>query len=194
MTERTGPDWLQTYRAAGDDEARDLDQIRWLCETTADPYDRRLALHLTGSAVVLHLPTSEVLLRWHERQQAWLQVGGHGDPGEHDPLQVAMREAREETGLDDLGPWPGGDVPELVHLVVVPVAPRGDEPSHEHADVRYALTTRAPHRVQAETARAPLRWVPIAEAVLTAEANLAETLRRISARLGRGTAAQAGGE
>ena len=36
----------------------------------------------------------------------WLQVGGHGDPGETDPLAIALREAREETGLTDLVPWP----------------------------------------------------------------------------------------
>jgi 8-oxo-dGTP pyrophosphatase MutT (NUDIX family) len=36
----------------------------------------------------------------------WLQVGGHGDPGEGDPLAIALREAAEETGLSDLVPWP----------------------------------------------------------------------------------------
>ncbi|MGO9910579.1 MAG: NUDIX domain-containing protein [Acidimicrobiales bacterium] len=186
MTDHRGPgsQWLDAYVSAGEEETRDIERVRSLCESTADPYDRSLPLHVTGSAVVLHLATLEVLLRWHDRQQAWLQVGGHGDAGEHDPLQVALREAREETGLDDLGPWPGTAVPELVHVVVVPVAPRSDEPSHEHGDVRYAVTTSTPQLAQAETAGAPLRWLPLAEAVATTEPNLAETLRRIWARLG----------
>jgi 8-oxo-dGTP pyrophosphatase MutT (NUDIX family) len=35
-----------------------------------------------------------------------LQVGGYGDPGENEPLEIALREAAEETGLSDLVPWP----------------------------------------------------------------------------------------
>ena len=45
-----------------------------------------------------------LLLRWHERFNRYQQVGGHGDAGEDDPLGVALREAREETGLTDLRP------------------------------------------------------------------------------------------
>jgi 8-oxo-dGTP pyrophosphatase MutT (NUDIX family) len=52
-----------------------------------------------GSALVVNPSSRHVLLRWHERIGRWMQVGGHGDPGEHDPWQVALREAREETGL-----------------------------------------------------------------------------------------------
>ena len=62
-------------------------------------------LHMTAPALIVDPATGWVLLRWHQRQQAWLQVGGHGDPGEVEPL--ASRCARgEETGLGDLVPWP----------------------------------------------------------------------------------------
>lgn len=59
---------------------------------------------MTGSALMVHPSSGRVLLRWHERMQRWLQIGGHGDPGESDPLAVALRERREETGLPDLAP------------------------------------------------------------------------------------------
>ena len=58
--------------------------------------------------MIVH-PRLVVLLRWHERQQAWLQVGGHGDPGEVDPFAIALREAEEETGLADLDVWPAAE-------------------------------------------------------------------------------------
>ena len=51
----------------------------------ADPWARDTPRHVTCSALVLHPPSGRVLLRWHRRQQAWLQVGGHADPGETDP-------------------------------------------------------------------------------------------------------------
>ena len=44
---------------------------------------------MTASALVVHPSTARAPLRWHDRQQAWLQVGGHGEAGEDDPLEVA---------------------------------------------------------------------------------------------------------
>ena len=120
-----------------------------------------------------------MLLRWHRRQQAWLQVGGHADPGETDPYAIALREAVEETGLTDLRPL----VAEPVHLVVVPVPANDVEPAHEHADLRYLLVTDRPDDAAAESEDAPLRWLSYDEALeLTVEENLRETIRRAQAR------------
>ena len=101
---------------------------------TADPWLRSNPLHVTASAVIVHPDSGRVLLRWHQRQQAWLQVGGHGDPGESDPLAIALREAREESGLTDLEPWPDA---ELWQVAIVSVPANSEEPAHEHADVRF---------------------------------------------------------
>jgi 8-oxo-dGTP pyrophosphatase MutT (NUDIX family) len=43
-----------------------------------------------------------VLLTLHPRVGMWLQVGGHCEPGDHTLLDVAAREAREETGIGSL--------------------------------------------------------------------------------------------
>src|SRR5438067_3305022 len=121
-------DLLSGYQPRDEAEATDVARIRELVSTAEDPWHRSTPLHITASAVVVHPDSGRVLLRWHERQQAWLQVGGHGDPGETDPVEVALREGREETGLEDLVPWPDAS---LVHAVIVPVAPKGDEPAHQ---------------------------------------------------------------
>jgi len=39
-----------------------------------------------------------VLLRKHDKYKIWLSVGGHIEPGE-DPNEAAIREVREEVGL-----------------------------------------------------------------------------------------------
>ena len=120
-------------------------------------------------------------MRWHPRQQAWLQVGGHADPGERDPLAIALREAAEETGLPDLTPWPE---PQLTHLVVVPVTAGRGEPAHEHADLRFLLATGRPEEIAAERPDAPLRWLSAQDATdATSEPNLRETLSRARLRL-----------
>ncbi len=167
---------LGGYQPDGGAEAADLGRTRALAERAEDPWARSLPLHVTASALIVHPPSGRVLLRWHQRQQAWLQVGGHGDPGESDAVAIALREAREETGLDDLVPWPDA---ELRQVVVVGVPALGAEPAHEHADLRFVFATKTPDLAVAETSAAPLRWLTIAQAhELTAEANLREMLTR----------------
>src|SRR6516225_6527306 len=138
---------ISRYRPQGEVETRDTERVRGLLRATDDPWLRSLPLHLTGSALVVHPDSGRVLLRWHQRQQAWLQVGGHGDPGESDPLAIALREATEETGLKDLVPWLDAY---LRHVAVVQVPAGGNEPAHEHADLRFVLATLEPGAVRAE--------------------------------------------
>ena len=174
---------LEGYRPDGDAEIADLQRVRALAETSGDPWRRDLPLHVTASALIVHPPSGRVLLRWHQRQQAWLQVGGHGDPGESAPLAIALREAAEETGLADLVPWPDA---RLRHVVIVDVPAGKGEPPHEHADLRYFMATQAPGTARAENEDAPLRWLSLAEAYqATSEVNLRETLARIERILAR---------
>jgi 8-oxo-dGTP pyrophosphatase MutT (NUDIX family) len=142
-------------------------------------------LHVTGSAIILHPETGRVLLRWHDRMQSWLHVGGHGGAGETSPLEVALREAREETGLGDLLSWPDAERPLLVHVVIVPVPAGRGEPEHEHADLRYALATGRPEDATAENQTARLRWLSIQDAMsAVAEDNLRLSFARIGRVLG----------
>jgi 8-oxo-dGTP pyrophosphatase MutT (NUDIX family) len=169
--------WLAGYQAQGETEAADVDRMRRLAAGAADPWSRTLPLHFTASALVVHPDSGRVLLRWHQRQQMWLQVGGHADPGESDPLRIALREAAEETGLRDLEPWPDDAVR---HAVVCAVAPGKGEPAHEHADLRFFMATRDPAAIRPENAEAPLRWLTVAQARdLVGTNNLRHTLDRV---------------
>ena len=73
-------DLLDRFQPRDEGEAADVTRVRELVEATDDPWTRANPLHITASALIVHPPTGRVLLRWHQRQQAWLQVGGHGDP------------------------------------------------------------------------------------------------------------------
>jgi 8-oxo-dGTP pyrophosphatase MutT (NUDIX family) len=168
---------LARYQAVGAAEAADVEQMRELT-AVPDPWSRsQLPLHFTASALVVHPATRRVLLRWHVKQGRWLGVGGHGDPGETDPLAIALREAREETGLADLRPWPDGA---LRHAVVCHVRGSAAEPEHQHADLRFVLATDDPDGIAPEDERSPLRWVTFAEAhALFNGDNIDRTLDRV---------------
>jgi 8-oxo-dGTP pyrophosphatase MutT (NUDIX family) len=162
-------DLLGRFQPRDEAEAADVGRVRKLAEQTGDPWVRTSPLHITASALIVHPPTQRVLLRWHQRQQAWLQVGGHGDPGESEPLHIALREAREESALTDLRPWPDSA---LRQVTVVDVPASSKEPAHQHADLRFLLATGDPDAARPETPGNPLRWLPVAEAAELTEPNL----------------------
>lgn len=175
---------LARFEPAGPEEGADLARVHALARTT-DPWDRRQPLHVTASALVLDPAAGRVLLRWHDRLGRWLHVGGHADPGESDPFAIAMREAMEETGLGDLAAWPDPADPALIHVVVVDVPASAREPAHEHADIRYLLSTATPEQARAESASTPLRWLHFDQALeLVGADNLGVALLRARAAAG----------
>jgi 8-oxo-dGTP pyrophosphatase MutT (NUDIX family) len=102
------------------------------------PFDRRIPHgHLTGSAFVLSPDGTRVLLLHHRKLDRWLQPGGHADAGEEEGEEVALREAREETGIAALRLHPGAPRPLDVDVHAIPA--RGSEPAHVHLDLRYVV-------------------------------------------------------
>lgn len=171
---------LESFEPATDAEARDVARVRALA-LEADPWTRAAPLHVTGSAIIVDPPARRVLLRWHQRMQGWLQVGGHADPGETEPFDIAIREAREETGLADLTPWPH-PAPAIVQVTIVPVPAGKGEPAHHHADIRYVLATANPTALVPESEHARLAWLDIPAALARAgQDNLRTGLQRVDA-------------
>ncbi|QWF79250.1 NUDIX hydrolase [Amycolatopsis sp. CA-230715] len=111
--------------------------------------------HLTASAVLLDADGERVLLTLHPRVGRWLQLGGHCEPEDTTLAGAALREAREESGMDGLR-----IDQEPVHLDVHPVTCSLGKPTR-HFDVRF--TVRAPRG--AEPVRSDesddLRWWPL---------------------------------
>lgn len=170
---------LSSFVPEGEVEERDWEELSALVAAVGDPWSRSLPLHLTGSALVVDQKGGRALLRWHDRQQRFLQVGGHGDPGETSALAVALREAREETGLKDLSVV----VPRLVQVVIVDVRAGKGEAAHRHGDLRYVLATGSPDAIVAESEVAVLRWLGLEEALAVVEGDsmavLIERARRL---------------
>jgi 8-oxo-dGTP pyrophosphatase MutT (NUDIX family) len=88
--------------------------------------------HLTASALIVSADHTRVLLTLHRVIKRWLQTGGHCEPGDTSLAGAALREGREESGIDELVIDP---VPVVLSLHEVPSC-GPIRPSH-HLDVQY---------------------------------------------------------
>ena len=112
--------------------------------------------HVTGSAWLVDATGSRVLLTHHRKLDIWVQLGGHAD-GNPDVRAVALAEAVEESGLADLTVLEDDAFDIDIHRIPA----RGDEPAHEHYDVRFALQASGSQQYRVSAESHDLAWVAI---------------------------------
>ena len=76
--------------------------------------------HMTASTVILNETATKMLMIHHRIYDAWTWQGGHAD-GEEDLLHVAIKEAKEETGLSYFRPVMSRNGTLLYRLDILPV-------------------------------------------------------------------------
>jgi len=99
-------------------------------------YRELMPAHVTGSAWVVNPDRSRALLMHHKKLDQWFQPGGHAD-GDADIVRVALKETEEETGIsaEHIKLVDGSIFDVDIHTI----APYGNDPQHEHIDVRFLL-------------------------------------------------------
>jgi 8-oxo-dGTP pyrophosphatase MutT (NUDIX family) len=152
---------LETLLGYAPDEPRGrahLARIRAFVERHAHPFDRSIAEgHLTASAVTVSEDGTHALLVFHRKLDLWLQPGGHAEPADTTAESVALREAREETGLRALTLHPQASRPFDVDIHAIPARP--GEPAHEHLDLRFLVLAPVGEALERQAAEhAALRW------------------------------------
>ena len=142
MSRRSLLEQLARYRLRHPGEGDEIDQVVQLVESHVDCFERScLPGHITGSSWIVSEAGDRCLLTHHRKLGRWLQLGGHAD-GESDVAAVALREAREESGLRDFEPVIPRDGCAILDVDVHEIPARGDEPAHEHHDVRFLFRAR----------------------------------------------------
>jgi 8-oxo-dGTP pyrophosphatase MutT (NUDIX family) len=156
---------LRRHTPADDKESRDRDTIIALCEAHPNIFNMNCEpAHMTGSALIVHPPTQRVLLNHHKALDRWMQFGGHFDL-ETEPWRVALREAREESGLRQLSFLPNLKEPAPFDVDVHTIPARGERPAHLHLDLRYMVSTDAPGEAKASAESVEIRWLTFDEAL-----------------------------
>lgn len=157
---------IKAYRPWNEQERQDQAVILAFLDKNPDAFYRtNLLAHMTASAWVVNPQRSKVLMVYHRLYDSWSWAGGHAD-GEEDLLAVALREVREETGVQCLRPV----TEEIYSLEVLTVD--GHEkhgryvPSHLHLNVTYLLEAEEdqPLRV-CEAENSGVAWFSLADAL-----------------------------
>lgn len=112
--------------------------------------------HITGSSWILDHARHSVLLVHHGTLNKWLQPGGHAD-GEENVLNVALREAEEETGLKHFRLIQ----PDIFDLDIHPIPARLSFPDHLHYDVRFLFETDRTEKVIVSDESHDVAWIAL---------------------------------
>ena len=93
---------IEAYTPCNEQERRDRQLLLAALERLDTPLTRDNPFaHFTASSWIVNPARTHVLMAWHNIYKTWAWTGGHAD-GESDLLAVALREAREETGVKRL--------------------------------------------------------------------------------------------
>ena len=161
--------FLRTHTPVDERERSSMQQFLLEVPQLDDPCNEDIGLvHVTASAIVVNDAGTKVALHLHKRLGMWLQPGGHIDVGES-PVDAALREAHEETGLPARHQREGGV---LFHVDVHP-GPKG----HTHHDVRYLLRSAELPLKPAEGESPDAKWFTWADALAIADAGLLGALQ-----------------
>ena len=95
---------IKNYKPYNEQEAKDKDLILKCINLHDDILTRENTIaHITSSGYIVNKSRTKVLMIYHNIYKSWAWTGGHAD-GDSDLLHVAIKEAKEETGLKNVTP------------------------------------------------------------------------------------------
>lgn len=183
-------DEIKAYQPCCEQEERDKAVILAFLDANDDAFLREnLVAHMTASAWVVNPARDKVLMVYHKLYDSWAWTGGHAD-GETDLLAVALRECREETGVQHVKPV----LEEIYSLEILTVdghEKRGQYvPSHLHLNLTYLLEADDADSLQiCKAENSGVRWFSLDEA-LTAPSEpwmIERVYRKLNAKIPRAT-------
>jgi 8-oxo-dGTP pyrophosphatase MutT (NUDIX family) len=136
--------------------------------------------HVTGSALVLDHTDTHALLTLHPRFGRWLQLGGHCEETDADIHAAALREATEESGIDNLT-----IDPELAALHVHPVTCSLGVPTR-HLDMQFIVRAPGGAEIACSEESLDLRWWPLDALPDDCDFGLTQLATAASRRFGTG--------
>jgi len=166
---------LDNHQPQDAHEAGMLERIKQFVRQYDNFHSRaQLAGHLTGSAWILDEERTHALLTHHGKFNCWVQLGGHVED-DIDMLSASLREAREESGLEEVRPLSD----QIFDVDVHTIPANSKEPAHFHYDIRFLLTADRSMPFVVSSESKALAWVELEKiAELTLEESVLRMVRK----------------
>lgn len=152
------------YRPSDQWEQAHKQQVLQFLSETKNPYSRSNLLgHIVADAWIVNSRRDRVVLVEHGQSGFWTNPGGHCD-GNSDVHREAIREAAEETGLENLEPLLGGNIFDIA-LSQIPNRERYGklEPAHFHLDICFAFEGSEETPLVCSDESTAVRWVSLVD-------------------------------
>lgn len=93
---------IEAYVPFNAQEQADKEAFLYYLSNQANVWSRENTTgHVTASAWLVNSRRDQALMVYHNIYKSWAWTGGHAD-GDENLLEVAIKEAKEETGLEDV--------------------------------------------------------------------------------------------
>ncbi len=169
-------DLLEKHSPIDENELKMTNETIEFVKTYEDCFKRELLIgHVTGSAWIVNNARTHILMMHHRKLNQWFQPGGHCD-GDPDVLNVALKEANEETGLENLKVVTG----EIYDVDVHQIPERKGIPAHYHYDVRFLIEADMNEQLIVTEESNDLSWVSLEK---IAEHNESESIMRMARKM-----------
>ncbi|MDZ7900489.1 MAG: NUDIX hydrolase [Arcicella sp.] len=150
---------LENHNPTAPQEVQFTQQTISFVKENPDCFERSLLIgHVTGSAWIVDKSHQFTLLTHHRKLDKWFQTGGHCD-GDSDVMNVALKEAQEETGLSDIQ----AINPNIFDIDIHEIPERKGIPTHLHYDVRFLFEADINEPLTVSSESTGLAWVALSE-------------------------------
>lgn len=157
---------IKNYQPVNDKEKEDKEFILNFLSNNKDAFLRsNLKAHMTSSSWITNKKKDKVIMIYHKIYNSWSWTGGHAD-GDEDLLNVAIKEAKEETGINHIKPI----VKDIISLEVLTVdghMRRGEYVApHLHLNITYLLEADENDKLKIkEDENSGVKWFSLEESI-----------------------------
>jgi 8-oxo-dGTP pyrophosphatase MutT (NUDIX family) len=156
---------ISSYAPVNEQERSDKKQIYHYIEQSPNNilYRENTLAHITSSGFIMNKDLTKILVIYHKIYQAWGWTGGHAD-GDEDLLEIALKEAREETGLINIRPLSR----KIMAMDILPVWGHRKKDryvsAHLHLNAAYVLIADESEPLQANKEETDgAKWIDVSE-------------------------------
>lgn len=176
---------IQNYEPYNEQEKIDQEMMLEYIERFADVLSRENKMcHFTASNWIVNQSKTKVLMAYHNIYQSWAWTGGHVD-GNSDLLQVALKEAKEETGLKSFKVLQNGIYALQILTVDSHVKHGMFVPAHLHLDCCFLLEADEKDALTIKKdENSAVKWINIREVLeMTSEKNMRPVYQKLNEKL-----------